>query len=132
MSYATRSNLEQRYGTDELEQRESALPAGAVSQALLDADALINGYLTSRYALPLSSVPENLPQIACAIARYQLLGDAATERARNDYQDAVAWLKDVANGRVKLQSDVAQVTNSVQEVVMVSGGNAVFKRDSRP
>ncbi len=132
MNYATRGNLEQRYGTDELEQRESALPAGAVIQALLDADALINGYLTSRYVLPLSSVPENLPQIACAIARYQLLGDAATERARNDYQDAVAWLKDVANGRVKLQSDVAQVTNSVQEVVMVSGGNAVFKRDGRP
>lgn len=132
MSYATRSNLEQRYGTDELEQRESALPAGAVNQALQDADALINGYLTSRYTLPLSSVPENLPQIACAIARYQLLGDATTERARNDYQDAVAWLKDVAHGRVKLQSDVAQVSNSVQEVVMVSGGSAVFKRGGRP
>lgn len=132
MSYATRSNLEQRYGTDELEQRESALPAGAVNQALLDADALINGYLASRYTLPLSSVPQNLPQVACAIARYQLLGDAATERARQDYEDAVAWLKDVSSGRVKLQSDVAQVTTTAQEAVMVSGGHAVFKRDGRP
>jgi phage gp36-like protein len=132
MTYATRINLEQRYGTDELEQRESMLSAGAVVQALQDADARINGYLSSRYSLPLTVVPEDLPQVACALARYQLLGDAATERARKDYEDAVAWLKDVANGRVKLQSDVVQVVDSTREVVMFSGAEPVFKRSGRP
>lgn len=132
MTYATRQNLEQRYGTDELEQRESMLSAGAVDQALQDADARINGYLASRYSLPLSAVPEDLPQVACALARYQLLGDAATERARKDYEDAMAWLKDVANGRVKLQSDVAQAVDSTREVVMFSGAEPVFKRSGRP
>lgn len=132
MSYANRTHLEQRYGADEILQRESVLSEGAVVQALLDADALINGYLASRYALPLSSVPQNLPQVACAIARYQLLGDAATERARDDYEDALQWLKDVSAGRVKLQSDVAQVSSSTQEAVMLSSGSAVFKRGGRP
>lgn len=132
MTYATRLNLEQRYGTDELEQRESMLSAGAVDQALQDADSRINGYLASRYSLPLSVVPDDLPQVACALARYQLLGDAATERARKDYEDAMAWLKDVANGRVKLQSDVVQAVDNTREVVMFSGAEAVFKRSGRP
>lgn len=132
MTYALRINLEQRYGTDEIEQRESVLLPGAVAQALSDADAFINGYMSSRYSLPLTAIPENLPQVACAIARYQLLGDAATDRARRDYEDAVAWLKDVSSGRVKLQSDVVQVNNTSQEVVMFVSGGAVFKRDGRP
>lgn len=132
MSYATRANLEQRYGVDELEQRESVLPAGAIGQALTDADAFIDGYLANRYSLPLSSMPPNLPQIACAIARYTYLGDSVTERARSDYEDAVGWLKDVSAGRVKLQSNVVEVSANVREVVILAGAQPVFKREGRP
>lgn len=132
MSYATRANLEQRFGVDELEQRESVLPAGAIGQALTDADAFIDGYLANRYTLPLSSMPPNLPQIACSIARYTYLGDAVTERARSDYEDAVGWLKDVSAGRVKLQSNVVEVSTNVREVVFLVGAQPVFKREGRP
>lgn len=131
MTYATRADLEQRYGADEVAQRESALPAGAVDRALADADALINGYLAGRYALPLSPVPQNLPQVACVVARYNLLGDAVTERARNDYTDTIAWLRDVQAGRVLLQSGFLQEAAPEAMVTMISS-DSVFKRAVRP
>ena len=100
--YATRTDLEACYGTTELTQRESALPTGAVAKALTDADALINGYVGGRYAVPLAPVPDNLPRLACAVARYYLLGESRTEQARQDYEDAVSWLKGVAAGSIPL------------------------------
>lgn len=102
MPYASPADLEARYGVDELEQRESMLPAGALAQALADADAVIDGYCAGRYAVPLAPAPDNLTRVACQLARYGLLGNAADERARADYEDAMAWLKDVAAGRVLL------------------------------
>jgi phage gp36-like protein len=132
MSYATRINLEQRYGSGEIAQRESALPAGAVVQALVDADAFIDGYLASRYSLPLTAIPPNLPQVACAVARYSLVGESATERARDDYEDAVAWLKDVSTGRVQLQAASPVPGNAPAAMVMMSSCPSVFKRAGRP
>jgi phage gp36-like protein len=132
MTYATRQDLEKHYGVDEVEQRESALPAGAVDGALADADALIDGYLAGRYSLPLSAIPANLPQTAAALARYTLLGEAATDRARNDYKDAIAWLKDVQAGRVLLQSAASEPGNGPEAIVLMSTSAAVFKRSGRP
>jgi len=132
MPYASRQALEARYGEAEIAQRESALPDGALDQILDGADALINGYLATRYVLPLSSVPANLPQYACAIARYMLLGDAATDRARDDHKDAIAWLRDVQSGRVVLQGAANVSGGGSAEVVMVAPTEAVFKRSGRP
>ncbi|AKU21877.1 gp436 family protein [Massilia sp. NR 4-1] len=133
MPYATRLDMEQSFGADEIAQRESALPAGAVDKALRDASAMIDGYLAGRYGIPLSVVPANLPPMAGAIARYYLLGDAATERARNDYKDAIAWLKDVQAGRVFLQAAAAPPSNSTAAgTVMMASSTAVFKRAGRP
>ncbi|MBC7859192.1 MAG: DUF1320 family protein [Burkholderiaceae bacterium] len=132
MTYATRDDLVQRYGADDIEQRESALPAGAVDRILADADALIDGYLAGRYSLPLTDVPPNLPQVACAIARYALLGDAATERAREDHKDAVAWLRDVAADKVKLQSATPVPGAAPESMVMMTTSPSVFKRAGRP
>lgn len=103
MPYATRTELEDRYGVEELTQRESMLPSGAVARALADADVEIDSYCTGRYSLPLSPVPGNVARIAATIARYRLLGDAATELARKEYEDARSWLRDVAAGRVQIE-----------------------------
>lgn len=102
MSYATRADLEERYGAEEVAQRESMLAAGAVDQALSDADAEIDSYLAGRYAVPLSPVPDQAVRIACALARYWLLGDSAAEPARKAFEDARAWLRDVRAGRAEL------------------------------
>lgn len=132
MTYATRQDLERFYGTDEVSQRESALPPGAVDNALQNADALIDGYLVGRYSLPLTAVPPNLPQVACAFARYTLMGESATERARDDRKDGIAWLRDVQSGRVLLQAAAPTPGNEPGAMVMMTASDAVFKRSGRP
>lgn len=102
MTYATRTDLEERYGATELTQRETVLPAGAVARALADADVEIDSYLATRYGVPMSPIPSNVTRVAAAIARYRILGDAVTDLARKEYEDARAWLKDVAAGRVQI------------------------------
>ena len=122
MTYATRTDLIARYTADEIEQRESALPPGAVDRALADADALINGYVAGRYTVPLAPVPDNVPRLAGTIARYYLLDAANTEQSRQDFADAVSWLKDVAAGRVTL------TTAAVSETPATGGAAATRPR----
>ena len=132
MAYATRADLEQLYGADEVAQRESMLTAGAIVRILNDAAALVDGYLNGRYTLPLYPVPANLPQVVCAIARYSMLGDSATETARDAYKDAIAWLRDVQAGRVLLQAASPAPGNEPATIVMATSSEAVFKRACRP
>lgn len=132
MTYATRRDIEQINGAEELLQRESMLPPNAVQDALEKADKFIDGFLMGRYVVPLTTVPEVLPQIAAQIARYSLLGEAATERARNDYKDAVAWLTAVQAGRVQLQLAAVVAGAEPATVVMSVSSPAVFKRMGRP
>jgi phage gp36-like protein len=132
MPYLDRSALEQRYGAEEVAQRVSALPDGGLGTILTDATSMIDGYLASRYTLPLSPVPEALVANACAIARYKLLGDAVTEHARDEYRDAVSWLRDIAAGRVALQETAPVPGNEPGTVVMVAPTERVFGRSGRP
>ena len=131
-AYATRVDLAERFGEDEISQREQALASGAVDLSLVQASGLIDGYISGRYSVPLTPVPDMLQQIACVIARYNLLGEAATERARNDYKDALAWLKDVQAAKVTLVGAATLPGNAPQATVLFSTANPVFKREGRP
>lgn len=130
MTYAVREDLAQRYGADEITQRESALDPGALGVILADTNALIDGYLAGGYTLPLVPVPIKLTQVACAIARYYLLGEAVMQRARDDFTDAVSWLKDVQNGVVVLQASAPVTEYAPSMVAIVEPVKSVFKRGS--
>lgn len=105
--YANRLAMIDRYSEGELIQltdraRLGVIDDAVLDQALLDADAEIDGYLAVRYTLPLASTPPVLLRIACDVARYRLYDDAATEEVRNRYTDAVKWLAAIARGLVSL------------------------------
>jgi len=107
MTYATQTDLVERFGEAELAQlsdRESGvvLDTAVITRALADADAEIDAYLATRYALPLASVPAVLPRLAADIARYWLFDDRVTDAVRNRYLDAVSLLKRLASGEVRL------------------------------
>lgn len=114
MTYASQSDLVERYGTpmlveltDRADPPAGTVDATVVSRALDDADAAINGYLLGRYLLPLVSTPPLLKDLAQAIAIYKLHRDVSSDKVRNDYTDALKTLALIANGTQRL--DVAGV-----------------------
>jgi len=109
MTYATQQGLVDRFGETELVQlsdRDGDRQADAevVARALEDADAEIDAYLASRYALPLASVPDRIAAIAHDIARHALMKGAGikVELIVDSYRDAIGFLKDLAAGRAQL------------------------------
>jgi phage gp36-like protein len=105
MTYAVQQDLVDRFGAVELTQltdriNGTVIDATVVGRALLDADAEIDGYLSSRYSLPLATVPAVLVRIASDIARYRLWADRASEAVRKRYEDSVRDLKSISNGSV--------------------------------
>jgi phage gp36-like protein len=103
MPYASQADLTTRYGEKEIALATdrvsgAVIDAAVVTRALADADALIESWLSARYAVPVTPVPALLTDIACQIARYRLNEDAASERVRDDYKGALAQLKALAAG----------------------------------
>lgn len=109
MSYATQQNLLDREGEDVIfavadRDRDGVLDAVAIERALVDASAEIDGYLSMRFTLPLPAAPAWAVQICGDIAIYRLArsADALTRELRQRYEDAIAFLKNVSNGKAGL------------------------------
>lgn len=110
MSYCMQSDLEKRFGEDELIQltdREhlGEINAEVLAGALADACATIDSYLQQAYTLPLAQPlidASPLKRICGDIVRYYLMDDAATDKVQHDHDKALAWLRDIAAGRASL------------------------------
>lgn len=103
MAYATLNDLLARFGETELLQlsaRDNVPGADAdfIETTLADADAIIDGYLAGRYAVPVSPTPALLTRIACDLARHALHGKAADETVKAAHDAALKLLRDLAAG----------------------------------
>jgi phage gp36-like protein len=134
MPYAQPSDMIARYPNRDLVQLTNEDPTqttvnqAALQQALADASAEIDGYLESRFALPLSDPPAVLVRLACDIAMYRLqalrpLHDLAEARKR--YEDAIALLTRVADGSLTLglAPDNLEPGEAAGAVVTQAGGD---------
>lgn len=138
MSYATQTDLIDRYGTEmirDLSDRATppagAIDAGVVAKALDAARDEIDGYLRGRYALPLASpFPRELTTRACEIAFYRLHPGLIPEQTENAYKAALARLKEIANGTFKLDLAPAPSATSGADDVTFTGPGRVFDAKS--
>lgn len=127
--YATRDDMFERYGRDEL-QLAAARDGGSridrttLDTALSDASAEIDACISARYALPLPSVPPFFVRLCCLIAYYRISDDAGTvtEEKRQRYEDAIEYLKRAVEGTAGLGLD-----NAPPE----SGGGATVVAEER-
>lgn len=109
MPYATATHLIDRIGeplmialTDRGEAQTGQIDGAVVDRALADATALVDGYLATKYALPLSEVPGLVVDITGAIAVWKLYITEAPDKVRADYDGALRMLRDIASGAVRL------------------------------
>lgn len=101
-SYATTADLAQ-YA---INSAAFASVAAGTQQTQLDAaSTLAEGYLADQYHLPIiAPFPIDLKLAVCNIAAYFLMTfrgyrpDGSDEIVRQRYEDAMSWLRDVANG----------------------------------
>jgi phage gp36-like protein len=99
MTYITQTEFEKRFGEVEL---ADLTETNDFNAAEADAASLIDGYLASRYSLPLASVPAMVKGWAGDILRFKLWDDHAPEEVRRRYDDALAQLKMLAQGLIAL------------------------------
>lgn len=112
--YATRNDLEMRFGEGELQQLEMMQTVGnSIEEALQDASEEIDSYIAVRYVLPLPSTPSTLKRIACNVARYRLYFQQPTEEIENRYKAEIDFLKRVADGKATL--NILNPQNEVSE-----------------
>ena len=116
MGYCTQQNLIDRFGEAEITQladrdRDGEIDSAVIDGAIGDATAEIDGRLSAVLVLP-AVAPDELVFRACDIARFRLYDDRATEAVRKRYYDAVAWLKDVAAGKVVIPGAVPTTATS--------------------
>ncbi|SMH42479.1 gp436 family protein [Mesorhizobium australicum] len=109
MSYSTQAQLVERYSekmlidiSDRGETPTGEIDAALIARAIADADALIDGYLKVRYALPLADVPDLVRDLSLAISIYKAHAHVAAEKITADYKDALKTLEQIARGLIQL------------------------------
>lgn len=107
MAYTSKAQLIDRWGTDEVTRSADRDPQDGVSEdqaiaaACADASSMVDSYLVQAgIEVPVDPAPAVLTMHATNIAMYELSQGAApyTEEKRKRYEDAIAWLKVIANG----------------------------------
>ena len=114
MPYIDRAGLEQRFGVTEIAElldddnssTESSAETNSLARACEDATAMVDGYLSSRYGLPLASVPDLVVGWAADLARFKLWDDHAPEEVRRRYEDTISALRDLARSLISLPPGV--------------------------
>lgn len=109
--------------------------ATASQQAVLDAASIeADGYLAAQYHLPITAWGADLKQHVCDIAAYRLMclrgysPGGSDDIFRERYDDAIAWLKLVAQGTVSppnIVDSTPAVREGAPEIQTGLGGNTV-------
>jgi phage gp36-like protein len=125
--YCSRTDLVERFGESVIAELEYDRP-NAMDQAIADTDALIDGYLASRYPLPLASAPAVIKRIARDLVRYELDidPDEVVQRRRDE---AVKYLASIQSGELTLGLPVEDEPDSLDTAEIQNDGH-VFRRSS--
>jgi phage gp36-like protein len=134
MPYCNRADLVARFGDQEINDlldrnNDGSDDNNTLTLTIADAGALIDGYLGSRYAVPLSVAPQAVTAIACDIVRFKLWDDRAPEEIRKRFDDALKSLTNYSKGIMVLVG-VSMPENNPSGGIEFHAEGRVFTRDS--
>jgi len=134
MPYCTKQDLIDRFGQQELidltdRANTELIDDNVINQAIADASAEMDGYLASRYSLPLATVPQTLKPLCCNIARYKLYDEQASEQVTKRYDAAIKFLFSVSKGEISLGVDSLGAKASSTDLADIQSAGSVFARD---
>lgn len=99
-----------------------------VTEAIEDADGLVDSYCSARYEVPFSPVPKVIRRASIAIAVKYLASRRSftlNEDQQRAYDETVSWLRDVSRGLANITdadkppaAEQAQGTYSAEERIM--------------
>lgn len=109
MTYATLDQLTARLGlpllislTDRGDVATGVVDETVTDRALREATDMVDGYVATKYVLPLAEVPGILTDLTLSIAAWKLYINDAPDKVKDDYDRALRSLKDIADGRIRL------------------------------
>ena len=98
-----------------------------LNAAMQQANSEIEGYIGTRYTLPLQTVPPFLQSIACDIARYHGSTGAMSENSpiKTRYDTAIKTLKEISKGTLQIggnpTGEAAPIQSSNSAIVINVG-----------
>lgn len=135
--YCNQQDLVNRFGERELVQLtdkegdQNIIVTAVASQAIEDACATVDGYLSGRYTLPMANVPNIINRITCDIARYYLYDDVLDEQhqAAIRHKHAMDFLNKVSTGAISLKTNTGSGDLGSANLAELKSAGSVFARD---
>lgn len=135
MTFAARSDMILSFGerqlvelTDRAEPPAGLIDDQVLGEALGYADSIIDGYLSERYRLPLAGQHLMLKGIAQDITWWRLYREP-TEDVRKRYEAAIATLKQISSGVIRLPDEAGGEPQGRDDVVHIESQTRLFRRD---
>ena len=139
--YASVANMIDRFGETQLirlsrpeDRTATTVDENKVNTALVDATALIDGYIRGRYLVPIASPPADIIRAACILARYDLAqsehADPSEEMGKGR-KDIITWLENIAKELITLDVPRAEAEGpAVGSGPRMSDRERIFTVDS--
>lgn len=137
MAYCTEDDLLKMIPQEELAQLTAESgdtpDSQVVAEAISRAEGEIDAYLGSRYALPLTPVPDQVKGLSVDMAIYHLYSrrSVAPPVRRQRYEAALSFLKQVAAGQAVLEGASGLLPESERVESEFASAVRVFTRDSQ-
>jgi phage gp36-like protein len=136
-NYCALADLQKVKTTTELAQLadldgDNAADATVVERACTNATDLINGYISPRYTVPLTTVPNLLVTIAVRLALYYLHLDrnSLTDDINKQYDRDIEFLKRVGEGKASLGDPVNAASGEPSPGISLASDDRDFSRET--
>ena len=137
MAYITQTDIENRIGATILIQLtdddgDGVADASVVNKAISDAEAEVNGYVGTRYSVPLDPVPAIVSRWTTSIAVYLVYQHrrGASETVQYEYEQTVKALDKVSRGLITLGANEPETTTPEVGGVTVDAPEPVITLDA--